>query len=369
MALKVKEVIKIMEELAPPEYAEDFDNCGLLVGDENQVIDKVLIALDATMEVIDNAIENDVEMIITHHPIIFSKMDRVNNQSIEGRKIIKLIKNSIPVYSAHTNLDKTYNGINDVLASKLGLTNTKMFGKKLKEFLYKIVVFIPKDHVNKVRNAMCNEGAGHFGNYSNCSFYTEGIGTFKPLEGSNPFIGARNHIEKVEEVRLETIVTYSKLSNVISAMIKSHPYEEVAYDVYKTEQKVNPVAFGRIGELEEVTVLADYAEKVKESLNLNNIHIIGNEDKKIKRVAICSGSGMSEYDSAVKEGAHVFITGDVKYHQAVYANELGIPVIDATHFGTENIIVDSLGDYLNNKIGKSVKVVKDTTLINPIKTI
>jgi dinuclear metal center YbgI/SA1388 family protein len=358
-----------MEEFAPMEYVEDFDNCGLLVGEDDQSVNTILVALESTMDIIDYAINNKIDMIITHHPVLFSKYNKVNNKTLDGRKIIKLIKNNISVYSAHSNLDKTTNGINDLLADMVGLTNVKTFGNITQEDLYKVVVFIPKENAKSVTDAMCSAGAGYIGNYSDCTFSTDGVGTFKPLEGSNPYIGKVNEVENVEEVRLETIVPKSKLNRVINEMINNHPYEEVAYDIYKTERKINPVSFGRVGELEEEMTLINYAKKVKKVLNLSNIHLIGEDNKIIKKVALCSGSGMSEFENAVKEGADVFITGDVKYHQAIYAKEIGVGIIDATHYGTENIIVDSLGDWLSNRLNGCAKVVKDTVLKNPIKTI
>jgi dinuclear metal center YbgI/SA1388 family protein len=367
MAYIVKDVVKVIERRFPLTYAESWDNCGLFCGDEKMAVKKILVALDPTLEVIESAIRQKVDMIITHHPLTISKLSKVNTQSIEGRKIEQLIKNDIALYSAHTSLD-VEGMINKELSRLFGLNNPELLMPTASESLYKIVVFVPITHLETVRTAMCQAGAGNIGNYADCTFYTKGTGTFLPKEGTNPFIGAQGLLETVDEMRLETIVGKDCLYKVLRAMEKAHPYEEVAYDVYETERTMNKVGFGEIGELNEVLTGNEFVHHVKEALNLPHISFAGKKNKKIKKVAVCSGSGLSFLTEAIKKGADAYVTGDLKYHDAILAKESDILVIDATHFQTENIIVALLGNYLENKLKESI-VILDDIHKNPIEII
>lgn len=356
MSIKCIDIVNKLEELAPKHLAYDWDNVGLLVGDHTQIINKVLISLDASQSVIEEAIKKNVDLIITHHPMIFKGIKQINTSSIMGEKVIKLIKNNISLYTAHTNLDAANSGVSDILANKLKLHNSKILNITSKEDLYKIVVFVPIDSVEVVRETLAKNVAGHIGNYSECTFSSKGIGTFKPQTGANPYIGEKDKLEYVEEVKLETIVINSKLKKVVSEMLKSHPYEEVAYDIYRLDRVAEEIGIGRVGELEEEMTLGAFVQSVKEQLELDNVRVVGNLSKKIKKVAVSPGSSMGFVKDAIEAKADVYVTGDIKYHEAFDMLEAGMPLIDAGHFGTENILLPEIKEYLDKYFGKDIEV-------------
>ena len=232
MSVQIRDIIAIMEKIAPTSFAEDWDNVGLLVGDGNGEVNRILVTLDVTSSIVKEAIEREVDMIISHHPIIFSPLKSMG-QNLEDRNILyPLIQKDIAVYCAHTNLDKAKGGVDDTLADILGLQNMEILIGEEGERYFKLVVFVPRGYEEQVMNVLSNKGAGFIGNYSHCTFQAKGMGTFKPLEGTNPFIGSQGVVEKVEEIRLETVVPESIVYDVVDGMIDVHPYEEVAYDLY-----------------------------------------------------------------------------------------------------------------------------------------
>ncbi|OPJ57056.1 Nif3-like dinuclear metal center hexameric protein [Alkalithermobacter paradoxus] len=364
----LKDIIKIFENKYPKNLAYDWDNIGLIIGDSQRDIRKILVALEATEEVVDEAIEKDVDLVITHHPFLFKGLKRVTKDTPKGNCIYKLIKNDIAVYSSHTNFDIAYDGLNDEICSMLELENIKILDKTKADKMYKIVVYVPLSHEDKVREALGLSGAGHIGNYSNCTFNTKGIGTFMPLENTNPYIGSKGNLEKVQEVRIETICSENILSNVISKMIDAHPYEEVAYDIYELRNEGMKYGLGRIGDSKENMTLGVFAQYVKEKLDISDLRIVGSPNKEIKKVAVVSGSGSSMIHNAYSMKADVLITGDVKYHEAQEALELGICLIDAGHFGSEKIFVDIASRYLEANL-KNVEIIRSDIYINPFVTI
>ncbi|MCT4594572.1 MAG: Nif3-like dinuclear metal center hexameric protein [Anaeromicrobium sp.] len=368
MPRKLKKLIRNIEKIAPKKLAEKWDNVGLLVGDIESDINTVLVALEATSEVIDEAIDNNVDMIITHHPLIFNKLKAVVNDNPIGSMIHKLIKNNISVYAIHTNLDVAYGGTNDLLGELVGLENKNVLVPTMKEDYYKIIVYVPTSHKEKVMDSMCSQGAGHIGEYSHCTFQSIGKGTFKPSEEANPFIGESNKLEYVEETKLETIVSKNHLNKVINKMIESHPYEEVAYDIFKLENNILKYGLGRVGTIKEST-LEEVCKNIKDKLAIESLKVVGNMDRKIEKVALCTGSGASFIENAHRLGCDLYITGDVKYHDAQNAKELGICVIDAGHFETENIVCDLVAEYLTKELNNNVKVLVSKLNINPFKTI
>lgn len=363
----LKTLIKKIEAKYPLNLAYDWDNVGLLVGDFDMDVKKVLVVLEANEKVIEEAIENNIDLIITHHPFIFKKMNKINTQDLKGKLIHKLIKNDIALYSMHTNFDIAYDGLNDYFMKVIGLENSKVLEVTNTEVLYKLAVYVPNTHVDKVKNALSDAGAGHIGNYSHCSFTTNGIGSFKPLENTNPYIGNIGEVELVEEVKIETIVPQRILGGVISSMIKSHPYEEVAYDIYKLENKGNSVGLGRISKLENTLTLEELCKHIKDKLNMEYIRVTGNLADKISKVAVVTGSGADMFRKAQRNGADVLITGDMKYHDAQDALDLGMNVIDCGHFDTEDIFKDAIGVYLNNI--EEIEVIKSKINLNPFKII
>lgn len=348
MSIKCGEIVRFMEEMAPPCLAEDWDNVGLIAGSRNQDIKRVMVCLDVTSKVAHEAVEKKIDLIVSHHPFIFKGLKRITEDDPKGSVVYKLIRNGIGVYSAHTNLDFAVEGINDTLAGLLGLSNIRSLKKYKSEKLYKVVVFVPEAHVDQVRDAMSNAGAGWTGNYSDCSFMVKGKGTFKPLEGTNPYIGSQGNMEKVDEYRLETIVPREKLKNVINAMTEAHPYEEVAYDVYSTEIEGKEYGYGKVGTLIGVQKPESFISFVKEKLNVKNVRVIGNPEKEIGNVAVFCGSFDESMLSKLK-GVDVLVTGDLKYHASLDAAEMGLFIIDAGHFGTERIIVPKLARTLAEK--------------------
>lgn len=364
MSIKCQTIIEIIERLAPKSLAEEWDNIGLQIGDPEVEVEKILISLDLTEEVVEEAIDNKVDMIVTHHPFIFKPLKSIRTDLASGKLIKKIIKNDINLYTAHTNLDKAKNGLNDMLSKKIRLKKVELLLPTDKEMLFKIVVFIPKGFEHKIRGAIGDAGAGWIGNYSHCTFSTLGIGTFKPLEGSNSFIGEKGKIEKVEEYRMETIVTEENLAKTIKAITSSHPYEEVAYDIYPLKNTGYSYGLGRIGKLDKVLSYNDFIGVIKELLNLSYIRVGGVKKEYISKVALCTGSGGELIHRAALLGADAFITGDIKYHDAQFAKELNILVVDAGHFATEIIIMEELKNYLNKEItilNKDIKIITSKT--------
>lgn len=368
MAVKCGDIIRFMEEFAPPKLAEDWDNVGLMVGSREDEIKKVMVCLDVTPEVVEAAEAQNVNMIISHHPFIFKGLKRINSDDLKGRMIMNLIRKGINVYSAHTNLDVTCGGVNEQLSRVLGLKNLKNLKSYKTERLLKLVVFVPKDSVDTVREALGKAGAGWIGNYSDCTFSTEGIGTFRPLEGTNPYIGSKGNLEKVEEYRVETIVSESIVDKVVSSMISVHPYEEVAYDIYPLELSGKEYGLGYVGEIDEAVSLDKFIELVKERLDTPRLRVIGDTDKKIKRVAVFCGSFGNEIIGAVRAKADVLVTGDVKYHDALDMMQMGMCIIDAGHFNTERIVLPALAEVLKEKF-KDIEVLCNNVEKDPFKYI
>jgi len=286
-----KEIIKAMNRLAPPYLAEKWDNIGLQFGSSNKEVKNVLIALDISPDMINQKVLDNTDMVITHHPPIFSCLKNITSDNQKGEMIYKIIKNDIVVFTAHTNLDICEKGINTKLGELLGLKNMDVLTQTYREKLYKLVVFVPKSHSDKVREAITKAGAGHIGDYSHCTYNLEGVGTFKPLEGTDPFIGEHGKIEKVEEVRIETILPSNRLKEVIDKMKDSHPYEEVAFDVYPLINDYKKYGHGKVGELDKPMNISEFGVIIKEKLNKKDLRIYGNLDKMVSRVAICGGSG------------------------------------------------------------------------------
>lgn len=346
MSVKCSDIVAAIEKLAPNHLAEAWDNIGLLVGNPDQDIHKVILALDVTDEVVSQAVEVGADMIVAHHPIIFKGISHIRTDLPLGNLLANLLKHEIAVYAAHTNLDSAPGGVNDVLAQKFNLQEATPLTTVYKEKLYKVIVFVPVTHVEDVRMAMTEAGAGHIGNYSHCTFQTQGLGTFLPLAETTPFIGEQGKLEYVDEYRLETIVPASQRSKVIAAMVAAHPYEEVAYDEYTLENTGFSYGLGRIGHLITPIPLLEFIEKVKKTLNTQSIKVAGSTKAVISKVAVCGGSGAGLIKNAIKAGADVLITGDVKYHEAQQAVAEGLIVIDAGHFATEQPVIECVANYL-----------------------
>lgn len=365
--MKLNDLIKKIESKYPLNLAYDWDNVGLLVGNFDSDIKKVLVSLEANEKVIKEAIEKDVDLIVTHHPFIFRKMNKINTKDLKGRLIHELIKNDIALYSMHTNFDIAFDGLNDYFMEIMGFENCKILDVTSSETLYKLAVYTPITHEKVVREALGESGAGYIGNYSNCTFNSLGTGTFKPEANSNPFIGEIGKIEEVKEVKIETIVPNSILQKTISKMMKAHPYEEVAYDVYKLENKGQSVGLGRYSILNNEIDLETLCERIKLKLDMNHIRVVGDLSTKIKKVAVVTGSGADMINVAKSKNCDVIITGDVKYHEAQDALDMNMCVVDCGHFHTENIFKDVMKRFLDTF--ESIEIINSEINLNPFKII
>lgn len=366
--IRNSDVFKVMEKWAPKKYAYDWDNVGLQLGSHSKTVKKIMVTLDVIEFVVNEAIENNVDLIIAHHPIFFKALDKLNVDTPKGRMIEKLIKNDITVYAAHTNLDVASGGVNDLLAEQLGLQSTEVLIETTKDKLFKIAVFVPVEHKQAVMAAFNQTGAGYIGNYSDCTFQTEGQGTFKPLEGTNPFIGSKNKLVKTDEVKLETIVPESILSTVVNAMIQAHPYEEVAYDIYPLVNEGDTYGLGRIGQLYEQMTLNELAEYVKLKYNVPSVRVVGDLTKKVSKIAILGGSGEKYFAAAKYKGADVYITGDMTFHAAQDAEQMGLSIIDPGHH-VEKVMKKGTQEYLSEKLNSDVEIITSQENTEPFKFI
>ncbi len=338
-------IIQHFEAWSPKSYAVEGDKIGLMIGTLNKPVKKVMIALDVLEEVIDEAVAENVDLIIAHHPLIFRPLKNIDENTANGRIVTKAIKHDIAIYAAHTNLDIAKGGVNDMMAEALGLCDTKVLAPTEMVPLKKIAVFVPHTHADQVRDAMAVAGAGHIGNYSHCTFNSIGTGTFRPEAGTNPFIGNQGEFEKVDEVKIETIVPANNQNKVVAALIKAHPYEEPAYDIYPLENKGETLGLGRIGKLEKAMTLAEFAEHVKQVFDVKGARVVGNLNAMIEKVAVLGGDGNKYMNAALFKGADVIVTGDVYYHVAHDAMMEGLHIVDPGH-NVEKIMKAGVKKYL-----------------------
>lgn len=344
----IKDITAAIEQVAPPALAQDWDNVGLLVGDPNAQVTDVLLTLDITEAVVREAVDKGAGLIISHHPLLFNPVKTITTHDEIGRMLLTLIKNNIAVYAAHTNIDVAKGGINDALAKMIGLKDVMPLEITHNEELKKLVVYVPKGNDEKVKAAIFSAGAGHIGNYSHCSFISEGIGTFLPGEAAKPYIGTRNKLESTEEYRLETIVPADKCSAVIKALLNAHPYEEVAYDIYPMELKGKMDGIGRVGRLPVAITLTQLAHRVKALLKMDNIKVVGDPQALIRDVALCSGGGSDFISEQTAKMAQVYITGDIKHSNACKARGIGLNLIVVGHFESEVIVKDIFKEIINS---------------------
>ncbi|MDM5156487.1 Nif3-like dinuclear metal center hexameric protein [Bacillus sp. DX1.1] len=342
------EIISLFEGMYPKHLAMEGDKIGLQIGALNKPVRNVLIALDVTEEVVEEAIDTEANVIIAHHPLIFNPLKAIHTDKAYGRIIETCIKHDIAVYAAHTNVDVAKGGVNDLLAEALGLQRTEVLVPTYAEEMKKIVVFVPVTHVDAVRTALGDAGAGHIGNYSHCTFNSEGTGTFIPQEGTTPYIGEVGRLERVEEVRIETIIPASLQRRVVKAMLAAHPYEEVAYDVYPLDNKGETLGLGKIGYLQEEMSLQQFAEHVKHSLDVKGARVVGALDDKVRKVAVLGGDGNKYINQAKMKGADVYVTGDMYYHVAHDAMMLGLNIVDPGH-NVEKVMKQGVQKQLQQK--------------------
>jgi len=362
--MKVKDLQRLFETIAPLSLQESYDNSGLLVGNSNDEISKAIITIDVTEAVVDEAIAENADCIIAHHPLIFKGIKKLTGSNEIERCLIKAIKHSIAIYCAHTNMDNVFVGINKMIADKIGLISRQILAPS-KDTLVKLVSFVPTSHIQQVRTALCNAGAGQIGNYSDCTFSTEGKGTFTANEGSSPFVGEQAKLHTEVEERLETVVPKYALAQVLQALQSAHPYEEVAYDVFALENVHPQIGAGLIGELENPEDVSEFLQRIKTTFKADGVRYTESKNNKIKRVAICGGAGSFLISAALRAKADIFITGDVKYHD-FFIPENKMVIADIGHYESEQYTKELFYEIVTKKFPKfALHLSKVNT--NPIK--
>ena len=368
MRINSEKVIKILEQFAPVKYAQEWDNVGFQIGNLRRQIDKIMVALEVTDEVIDEAINQSVDLIIVHHPLIFKPLGKITDQDPIAKMAMKMIENHINLIVAHTNLDSSPIGTNAFLARQIGLQRTGNLTDAYHETLYKFSIFVPLEYRDKMVEVLEKAGAGQYKNYSGCTFAQVGEGTFRPLKGSEPFIGEEGELEKVEEVKIEAIVEKGQLNLVIEKALKAHPYEVPAYDVIQLENELEPANMGIIGYLSQPVELKEFAGNVKSLLECETLRMVSSGKKKVHKIALCTGAGSDLLDIASSKNADVFITGDLKYHEAQHAKDLGLNVIDAGHYETEKFYISEFYRILKERFEAAdydVRLILSEVDINP----
>ena len=348
--MRLKEITQFIESVAPLSFQESYDNAGLVIGHPEDEISGALITLDITEEILDEAISKKLNLIIAHHPIIFSGLKKLNGKNYIERCVIKAIRNGIAIYAAHTNLDSVIGGVNSKICDKLGLRNCRILSP-MSGMLKKLVTFVPTADAGKVRNALFEAGAGHIGNYDSCSFNLSGTGSFRGNSQSNPYVGEKNQVHFEEETRVELIFPKNLQSGIVRALLNSHPYEEVAYDIYSLENEYTQAGIGMIGELSAPMDELDFLRKLKDTFHcpvVRHTRLIG---KPVRSIAVCGGSGSSYLRTAIARGADVFISGDFKYHQFFDA-ENQIVIADIGHYESEQFTKEVFYELLTKNFPK-----------------
>ena len=345
--MKLRELTTFLESLAPLDYQEDYDNSGLIIGNSDKEVTGALISLDCTEAVVDEAIAMGYNLVISHHPIVFRGLKKFTGKSYVERVVMKAIKNDIALYAIHTNFDNVLVGVNKKICDILGVVNPSILKPKVGA-LKKLVTFCPNAAAWKVREALFEAGAGSIGNYSECSYNTEGFGTFKAGEGANPHVGEIGKTHNESEVRIETIYPAIIELKLIAALLAAHPYEEVAYDLYPVSNSYLQVGSGMIGNLENDQDEMTFLKLIKEKLNTKVVRHTPLTGKKIRRVAVCGGAGSFLLNNALAAGADIFVTSDFKYHEFFDA-EGKLIIADVGHFESEQFTQELLLEFITEK--------------------
>ncbi|SEG38767.1 Nif3-like dinuclear metal center hexameric protein [Sphingobacterium lactis] len=361
--MKIKEVIQYLEEVAPLTYQESYDNSGLIVGDAQEEVQKILVSLDCTEAVVDDAIAKGCNLIVSHHPIVFSGLKKFTGKNYVERVVIKAIKHNIALYAIHTNLDNVLGGVSSKMAERLDLVDQAILRPKA-GLLKKLVVYVPRANVEDVRAALFEAGAGAIGDYDECSYNTAGYGTFRPLEGADPAIGKVGEQERVEETKIEVIYPAQLERKILVSMLASHPYEEVAYHIVAIENPHTYVGSGVIGNLIEPMEEREFLRYLKNRMNLQVIRHTETLGKPISRVAVCGGAGGFLLGDAKRSGADIFITADYKYHEFFDA-EGQLIIADIGHFESEQFTQELLLDIIQKKFAHAAVLLTEVET-NPI---
>lgn len=342
--MRIRQIMEAMEELFPRRLCEEWDNCGLLVGNPEEEISRAGVCLDITPAVLKAAIEEEIELLICHHPVIFKPLSRVDSESVVGQ----LLRAGISVIAAHTNMDIAAGGVNDCLCERLGLRQTEPLGILRREAGKKIVVFAPEEAAEQVRQALADAGAGALGNYRDCSFLSAGTGCFRPVEGSDPYLGQQGRLERVREVRIEAICPSERVADAIRAIQEVHPYEMPAFDVFEDSGVLREYGMGRIGVLDREYSAPELAGMIRELLGGETIRFT-DFSKPIRRLAVCGGAGGDLLEEAMAAGADALLTGDVKHSVMIQSLWAGFPIFDGGHFSTEVCVLRPLRRQLRER--------------------
>lgn len=362
--VKIKDIANALEMFAPLPLQDDFDNAGLQIGLTDAEVAGVLLCLDVTEAVVDEAIASGCNLIISHHPVIFKPLKRITGSNYVERCIMKALANGIAIYSAHTNLDNAPGGVNYRIAEILGLQNVRILLPK-EDSLLKLAVYVPASHTDAVRDALFAAGCGEIGNYGSCSYNVEGFGTFKANEGCNPFCGNIGELHRENETRIETIMPSYIKGRVVKALLNAHPYEEPAYDIYPVKNSWDAVGTGVIGELPVERDEIGFLQEIKEKFAVGSVRHTPLLGRKIKRVALCGGAGGSFAGAAMASGADVYITGEARYHDLFnYTGKMLMAVIG--HYESEQYTMDIFAEIINGQF-PGVRVTKTTVNTNPVK--
>lgn len=362
--MKIETIAEKIEEIAPLKLAQGWDNVGLLIGDRQRNAKNILLTIDVTSEVVTEAKRLKTDLIISYHPVIWDGLKKITADG-PSRTVYELIRSGIAVFSIHTALDSAIGGVNDGLAEIVGIRDPKPIGDYVAspaDDNYKLIVFIPNEAAAKVSNAVFAAGAGTIGNYSHCGFGAQGLGSFKPLEGAMPAIGKKGKLEKVPEVRFETIVPAQKLADCVAVMKKAHPYETPAFDIIKLYPSEDKFGLGRIGKLEKPMQLSRIVERIKKHTGAKAVGVVGREKRLVKKAAVCAGSCGKIINMVIAEGCDLYLTGELKHHQALAAQEAGLTCLCLSHTVSERFILRKLAKQLQKQIKEvTIKISKKDT--------
>lgn len=362
--MKIKQIIAVLEEMAPLAYAEDFDNVGLLVGNADAEATGILVCHDALESVIAEAIAKNCNMVVCFHPIVFSGMKKITGKNYVERVVLQAIKNDVAIYAVHTALDNHKDGVNKVLCDALGLVNAKVLVPKV-NFIRKLITYTVPENADKVRNALFEAGAGNIGNYESCSFNSSGIGTYQGNEDSNPVIGEKGKLTQTDEVKIEVTFEKHLESKILKALFASHVYEEVAYEIYDLQNTHQNIGLGMIAELETARTERDFLQMIKDKVQTESIRHSQFLNKNIKKVAVLGGSGAFAIKHAIAAGADAFVTSDLKYHD-FYQAENQLLLCDIGHFESERYTKNYMVDFLMKKITNFAIILSEENT-NPVK--
>jgi len=361
--INIKQVTAFLEEKAPLAWQESYDNCGLLIGNENDQISNILVCLDVTEEIIDEAIIKNCNFIVAHHPLLFNGIKKITGTNYIERIIVKAIKNNIAIYAIHTNLDNVSEGVNSKIAEKIELINTRILAPK-QGTLFKLSTYCPVDSAEQISETLFTNGAGHIGNYDKCAFQTRGTGSYRALDGANPTLGKINSQHFEPETKIEVVFPKFRKNQIIAALKEAHPYEEVAFEIIELNNELLEVGAGAVGELENAMSGEAFLSYLKDKMQLKCIRYT-TFNKPIKTVAVCGGSGSFLLPIAIKNNADVFITSDFKYHE-FFNTENQLMIADIGHYESEKFTIELISKWLSEKFANFAVIFTETNT-NPVK--